>query len=32
MALGFKMVFSGPLVRSSYMADAVSEQAHQSPC
>jgi len=27
MALGFKMVFSGPLVRSSYMADAVSEQA-----
>jgi len=26
------MVFSGPLVRSSYMADAVSEQAHQSPC
>jgi lipoyl synthase len=25
--LGFKMVFSGPLVRSSYMADAVSEQA-----
>ncbi len=27
MAIGFKMVFSGPLVRSSYMADAVSEQA-----
>jgi lipoic acid synthetase len=26
-AIGFKMVFSGPLVRSSYMADAVSEQA-----
>jgi len=32
MALGFKMVFSGPLVRSSYMADAVSEQAQHSPC
>jgi lipoic acid synthetase len=27
MAIGFKAVFSGPLVRSSYMADAVSEQA-----
>jgi lipoic acid synthetase len=27
MAIGFKTVFSGPLVRSSYMADAVSEQA-----
>ena len=27
MALGFRMVFSGPLVRSSYMADLVSEQA-----
>jgi lipoic acid synthetase len=27
MAIGFKMVFSGPLVRSSYMADAVSERA-----
>jgi len=27
LALGFKMVFSGPLVRSSYMADIVSEQA-----
>jgi lipoic acid synthetase len=25
LSLGFKMVFSGPLVRSSYMADAVSE-------
>ncbi len=32
MALGFKMVFSGPLVRSSYMADAVSEQAQRGPC
>ena len=27
ISLGFKMVFSGPLVRSSYMADLVSEQA-----
>jgi lipoic acid synthetase len=27
LALGFKMVFSGPLVRSSYMADEVNEQA-----
>ncbi len=25
--VGFKMVFSGPLVRSSYMADRVSEEA-----
>ncbi len=25
--IGFKMVFSGPLVRSSYMADAVAEAA-----
>jgi len=32
MALGFKMVFSGPLVRSSYMAEAVSERARQGPC
>ena len=30
MGIGFKMVFSGPLVRSSYMADAVSEQARCS--
>ena len=28
LSIGFKMVFSGPLVRSSYMADHVSEQAH----
>ncbi|MGH9721173.1 MAG: lipoyl synthase [Bryobacteraceae bacterium] len=28
LSLGFKMVFSGPLVRSSYMADLVSERAH----
>jgi lipoic acid synthetase len=27
LALGFRMVFSGPLVRSSYMADAVSGEA-----
>ncbi len=27
LTLGFKMVFSGPLVRSSYMADVVSRQA-----
>jgi lipoic acid synthetase len=30
LALGFKMVFSGPLVRSSYMADRVSA-ASQAP-
>ena len=27
LSLGFKMVFSGPLVRSSYMADQVNEKA-----
>jgi lipoic acid synthetase len=27
LSIGFKMVFSGPFVRSSYMADGVSEQA-----
>jgi lipoic acid synthetase len=27
LSVGFKMVFSGPLVRSSYMADLVSEEA-----
>ncbi len=27
LGLGFRMVFSGPLVRSSYMADMVSEEA-----
>ena len=27
LSLGFRMVFSGPLVRSSYMADMVNEQA-----
>ncbi len=29
LSIGFKMVFSGPLVRSSYMADHVSEQANR---
>jgi lipoic acid synthetase len=29
MSLGFKMVFSGPFVRSSYMADRISETAIQ---
>jgi lipoic acid synthetase len=28
--LGFRMVFSGALVRSSYMADQVSEEAHRA--
>jgi lipoic acid synthetase len=32
LALGFKAVFSGPLVRSSYMADAVSEEARRGLC
>jgi lipoic acid synthetase len=27
LAIGFKMVFAGPYVRSSYMADLVNEQA-----
>ena len=27
LAIGFKLVFSGPLVRSSYMADLVNEEA-----
>jgi lipoyl synthase len=30
LSIGFKMVFSGPLVRSSYMAEHVSEQAHRT--
>ncbi len=29
LSLGFKAVFSGPLVRSSYMADLVSEEAQR---
>jgi lipoic acid synthetase len=32
LALGFRMVFSGPLVRSSYMAEAVSEEARRPSC
>jgi lipoic acid synthetase len=32
LALGLKAVFSGPLVRSSYMADLVSEEAQREPC
>jgi lipoyl synthase len=31
-SLGFQAVFSGPLVRSSYMADAVHEEARRGPC
>ncbi len=31
LSLGFKMVFSGPFVRSSYMADQVNEQAGERP-
>jgi lipoic acid synthetase len=30
LSLGFKMVFSGPFVRSSYMADRISEQTAQA--
>jgi lipoyl synthase len=30
LSLGFKAVFSGPLVRSSYMADAISEEAQRA--
>ena len=30
MSIGFKMVFSGPFVRSSYMADKVNEEACES--
>jgi len=32
LALGFKAVFSGPLVRSSYMADEVSAEAQRPLC
>jgi lipoic acid synthetase len=32
LSLGFKMVFSGPLVRSSYMADAIHEEARRVLC
>jgi lipoic acid synthetase len=30
LSIGFRMVFSGPLVRSSYMADLVNEKAARS--
>ena len=30
LEIGFQMVFSGPLVRSSYMADRVNEEAAQA--
>jgi lipoic acid synthetase len=32
LAMGFRTVFSGPLVRSSYMADAVSGEARRTSC
>jgi lipoic acid synthetase len=32
LALGFRMVFSGPLVRSSYMAEMVDEQSTRVAC
>jgi lipoic acid synthetase len=32
LSIGFKMVFSGPFVRSSYMADMVNEHALQTAC
>ncbi len=32
LGLGFQAVFSGPLVRSSYMADLVSEEAQRGSC
>jgi len=32
LSLGFKAVFSGPLVRSSYMADLVTEEARRPLC
>ena len=28
LSLGFRAVFAGPFVRSSYMADLVHEEAH----
>jgi lipoic acid synthetase len=30
LSIGFKMVFSGPLVRSSYMADHVNQASQVS--
>ncbi|HLK63837.1 MAG TPA: lipoyl synthase [Bryobacteraceae bacterium] len=32
LSLGFKAVFSGPLVRSSYMADEVSDEVRRTLC
>jgi lipoic acid synthetase len=32
LAQGFRAVFSGPLVRSSYMADLLSQEARREPC
>jgi lipoic acid synthetase len=32
LSIGFKAVFSGPLVRSSYMADQVTEEARRERC
>jgi lipoic acid synthetase len=32
LSAGLKMVFSGPFVRSSYMADLVSEKASHGAC
>jgi len=32
LAAGFRMVFSGPLVRSSYMADFVDAEARRPAC
>jgi lipoic acid synthetase len=32
LSLGFSMVFSGPLVRSSYMADRVADEAREAAC
>jgi lipoic acid synthetase len=32
LSIGFKMVFSGPFVRSSYMADMVNEHALKTAC
>jgi lipoic acid synthetase len=32
LSIGFKMVFSGPFVRSSYMADMVNDHASQTVC
>ena len=31
LSIGFRMVFSGPYVRSSYMADHVNAQVNLSP-